>query len=86
TQFIGKLLRKTDNLDEFYKAYDVLVNNDKQANLMFQHLENIRNNLLDPLKMNYTLDKLIQEFPDLDIQKLMQLIRNHHKEVEKNTT
>ncbi|ORU57587.1 ribosome biogenesis factor YjgA [Francisella tularensis] len=86
TQFIGKLLRKTDNLDEIYKAYDVLVNKDKQANLMFQHLENIRNNLLDPLKMNNTLDKLIQEFPDLDIQKLRQLIRNHHKEVEKNTT
>ena len=53
---------------------------------MFQRLENIRNNLLDPLKMNDTLDKLIQEFPDLDIQKLRQLIRNHHKEVEKNTT
>ena len=86
TQFIGKLLRKTDNLDEIYKAYDVLVNIDKQANLMFQRLENIRNNLLDPLKMNDTLDKLIQEFPDLDIQKLRQLIRNHHKEVEKNTT
>lgn len=45
TQFIGKLLRKTDNLDEIHKAYDVLVNKDKQANLMFQRLENIRNNL-----------------------------------------
>ncbi|MDE5004786.1 DUF615 domain-containing protein, partial [Francisella tularensis subsp. holarctica] len=71
---------------ESYKAYDVLVNKDKQANLMFQNLENIRNNLLDQIKMNNTLDKLIQEFPDLDIQKIRQLIRNHHKEVEKNTT
>ena len=86
TQFIGKLLRKTDNLDEIHKAYDVLVNKDKQANLMVQRLENIRNNLLDPFKMNDTLDRLIQEFPDLDIQKLRQLIRNHYKEVEKNTT
>ena len=86
TQFIGKLLRKADNLDEIHKAYDVLVNKDKQANLMFQRLENIRNNLLDPFKMNDTLDRLIQEFPDLDIQKLRQLIRNHYKEVDKNTT
>ncbi|MFV9924663.1 MAG: ribosome biogenesis factor YjgA [Francisella endosymbiont of Hyalomma scupense] len=86
TQFIGKLLRKTDNLDEIHKAYDVLVNKDKQANLMFQRLENIRNNLLDPFKMNDTLDRLIQEFPDLDIQKLRQLIRNHYREIEKNTT
>ncbi|ALB01876.1 hypothetical protein ACH24_04270 [Francisella persica ATCC VR-331] len=86
TQFIGKLLRKTDNLDEIHKAYDVLVNKDKQANLMFKRLENIRNNLLDPFKMHDTLDILIQEFPDLDIQNLRQLIRNHYKEVEKNTT
>lgn len=83
-QFIGKLLRKADNIDEIHKAYDVLVNKDKQANLQFQRLENIRDNLLDPNKTNETFDKLIQEFPDLDIQKLRQLIRNHHKEVEKN--
>ena len=83
TQFIGKLLRKTDNLDEIHKAYNVLVNKDKQANLMFQRLENIRNNLLDPFKMNDTLDRLIQEFPDLDIQKLRQLIRNHYREIKK---
>ncbi|QIW09856.1 ribosome biogenesis factor YjgA [Francisella sp. LA112445] len=83
-QFIGKLLRKTDNLDDIHKAYDVLVNKDKQANLQFQRLENIRDNLLDPNKTNETFEKLIQEFPDLDIQKLRQLIRNHHKEVEKD--
>ncbi|BCD90063.1 hypothetical protein fh0823_02020 [Francisella halioticida] len=84
TQFIGKLLRKTDNLDEIQKAYDIIVNKDKKANLLFQRLENIRDNLLDPNKTNEAFDRLIQEFPDLDIQKLRQLIRNHHKEVEKN--
>ncbi|MED7819241.1 MULTISPECIES: ribosome biogenesis factor YjgA [unclassified Francisella] len=83
-QFIGKLLRKADNVDEIHKAYDILVNKDKQANLQFQRLENIRDNLLDPDKTNETIEKLIQEFPELDIQKLRQLIRNHHKEVEKN--
>ncbi|WP_150466518.1 ribosome biogenesis factor YjgA [Francisella sp. SYW-9] len=83
-QFIGKLLRKLDNLDDVHKAYDILVNKDKQANLQFQRLENIRDNLLDPNKTNETLDKLIQAFPDLDIQKLRQLIRNHHKELEKS--
>ncbi|MED7788579.1 ribosome biogenesis factor YjgA [Francisella sp. 19X1-34] len=83
-QFIGKLLRKTDNLDEIHKAYDVLVNKDKQSNLQFQRLENIRDNLLDHNETNDAFDKLIQDFPNLDIQKLRQLIRNHHKEVEKN--
>ena len=83
TQFIGKFLRKTNNLNEIPKAYDVLVNKDKQENLMFQHLENIHNNLLDPFKMNDILDRLIQEFPNLDIQKLRQLIRNHYREIEK---
>ncbi|API86484.1 ribosome biogenesis factor YjgA [Francisella uliginis] len=83
-QFIGKLLRKADNIDEIHKAYDILVNKDKQANLQFQRLENIRDNLLYPDKTNQTIEKLIQEFPELDIQKLRQLIRNHHKEVEKN--
>jgi ribosome-associated protein len=83
-QFIGKLLRKLDNLDDIHKAYDILVNKDKQVNLQFQRLENIRDNLLDSNKTNETLDKLIQDFPDLGIQKLRQLIRNHHKEVEKD--
>lgn len=83
-QFIGKLLRKADNIDEIHRVYDVLVNKDKQANLQFQRLENIRDNLLDLNKTNETFDRLIQEFPELDIQKLRQLIRNHHKEVEKN--
>ncbi|AJI46976.1 ribosome-associated protein [Francisella philomiragia] len=83
-QFIGKLLRKTDNLEDIHKAYDVLVNKDKDANLMIQRLENIRSNLLDPSKSNATLDKLIEEYANIDVQKLRQLIRNHHKEIEKN--
>lgn len=83
-QFIGKLLRKTDNLEEIYQAYDVLVNKDKSTNLMLQRLENIRSNLLDPSKSNATLDKLIEEYANIDVQKLRQLIRNHHKEIEKN--
>ncbi|QIV96219.1 ribosome-associated protein [Allofrancisella inopinata] len=85
-QFIGKLLRKVDNLDEIQKAYDIIINKDKQANLLFHRLENIRDNLLDSDKdkSNQTLDNLIVEFPDMDIQKLRQLIRSHYKEAEKN--
>lgn len=51
---------------------------------MLQRLENIRSNLLDPSKSNATLDKLIEEYANIDVQKLRQLIRNHHKEIEKN--
>ncbi|AJC48945.1 ribosome-associated protein [Allofrancisella guangzhouensis] len=86
TQFIGKLLRKLDNIDEIQKAYDLIINKDKQINLLFHRLENIRDNLLssDKDKSNQALDSLINEFPDIDIQKLRQLIRSHHKEAEKN--
>ncbi|GAB4223121.1 MAG: ribosome biogenesis factor YjgA [Francisella sp.] len=83
-QYIGKLLRKLDNFDEIYKTYEIVINKDKQTSLKLQRLENIRNNLLDPLKSNETLNNLIQKYPNLDIQKLRQLIRNHHKEIEKN--
>jgi len=83
-QFIGKLLRKADNLEEIQKGYDILVNKDKESNLFMQRLENIRNNLLDVDKSQDALDKLITENPNLDIQKLRQLMRNHYKEVEKN--
>lgn len=83
-QYIGKLLRKIDNLEEIQKIYDGFVSKDKESNLLLQRIENIRNNLLDRDKTNQTLDKLIQEFPNMNIQNLRQLIRNHHKEVEKN--
>ena len=83
-QFIGKLLRKVDNMEEVQKAYDVATNNDKDANLLLQRTENIRNNLVNPEKVKVALDKLIAEHPSVDVQKLRQLIRSHNKEVEKD--
>lgn len=83
-QFIGKLLRKVDNMDELLKAYDVVTNQDKEANLLFHRIENIRDNLVDPEKSKDALEKLIADCPNIDVQKLRQLIRNHTKEVEKS--
>lgn len=84
TQFIGKLLRKVDNMEEIQKAYDVATNNDKDANLLLRRIENIRDNLVNPEKAKVALDKLIAEHPSIDVQKLRQLIRSYRKEVEKN--
>ncbi len=83
-QFIGKLLRKIDNMEEVQKAYDVATNNDKAANLLLQRIENIRYNLVNPEKAKVAFDKLIAEKPGVDLQKLRQLIRNYNKEVEKD--
>ncbi|AXA34040.1 ribosome biogenesis factor YjgA [Francisella adeliensis] len=83
-QFIGKLLRKVDNIEELHKAYDVATNQDKEANLLFHRIENMRDNLVDPEKSKDALEKLIVDCPNIDVQKLRQLIRNHNKEVEKN--
>jgi ribosome-associated protein len=83
-QFVGKLLRNVDNLDEVHKLYDVLVHKDKSSNLLFTRLEKLRDNLLDLNKSPDILDNLISDFPDMDIQKLRQLIRNHNREIEKN--
>lgn len=82
-QFIGKLLRKVDNIEELHKAYDVATNQDKEANLLFHRIENMRDNLVDPEKSKDALEKLIADCPNIDVQKLRQLIRNHNKEVEK---
>ena len=79
-QFIGKLLRNSDNLEEIQQSYDSIINKDKQTNLVLLRLENIRDNLLDSDKSASTLNKIISDKPSIDIQRLRQLIRNHHKE------
>ena len=83
-QFIGKLLRKVDNIEELQKGYYILVNKDKQSNLILQKIEHLRENLLNNEKSKETIQSLINDYPTIDIQHLRQLIRNHNKEVKSN--
>lgn len=83
-QFIGKLLRKVDNLEDIQEAHSKLVNKNKEANLVFHRLEHIREALLASETADSMLQQVLEEFPGIDIQNLRQLIRNHHKEMEKN--
>ncbi len=83
-QFIGKLLRKVDNLEDIQEAHSKLVNKNKEANLVFHRLEHIREALLASETADSMLQQVLEEFPEIDIQNLRQLIRNHHKEMEKN--
>ena len=84
TQFIGKLLRKVDNLEEIQEGHDKLTNKSKEANLMLHRLEHIRDAILDKDRSDDIMQQVIAEFPEIDIQLMRQLIRNHYREVEKN--
>ncbi len=83
-QFIGKMLRKVDNLEEIQIQYDKQTSQNKEANVLLQRLEHIREILVDKEKSAEMLQQIIGEMPELDVQLLRQLIRNHYKEVEKN--
>lgn len=80
-QFIGKLMRKIDT--ELIEK--VLRQDQQQANLdkrLFKQLEILRANLLSGSEE--TLQELILDHPDIDIQHLRQLIRQTQKEQDKN--
>ena len=80
-QFIGKIMRKTDT--ELIEK--VLKRDQHNANLnkrFFKQLEILRDELLTGSEE--TLQTLILDHPDLDIQYLRQIIRQTQKEQDQN--
>lgn len=72
-QFIGKLMRRLDNLEEIQKAYDELLKGDKLSNQHFQLIEKWRTRLMSDDQN--ALTEFIQKYPNEHIQQLGQLIR-----------
>ena len=79
-QYIGKMLREVDI--EPIKARIEEVQEGKAAQSAdFHHLERLRERLIQGDKE--ALNTVIESYPDVDMQKLRQLVRNTKKEMEK---
>lgn len=75
-QYIGKLMRKED-CDPIQAKFDEWDGATRSQLAKFHKLERWRDRLLTN---DDTIGELMQEYPDLDIQRLRSLIRNARKE------
>ncbi|MDX8389096.1 MAG: ribosome biogenesis factor YjgA [Mariprofundaceae bacterium] len=76
-KFIGKLLRSVD-ISSIQKAANSIGLQQRQETDAFHKLEELRDRLLE--EGDAAMSELISEFPDMDRQKLRQLIRQANKE------
>jgi ribosome-associated protein len=77
-QFIGKLMRKAENIDDIRAAYQKIVNIGQEHTKIQHQCEQWRDKLMDD--GNSALQGFINDFPAADVQHLRQLIRNAQKE------
>jgi ribosome-associated protein len=73
----AKILLETD-LEPIYQAIEVMANKHQQETAKFIRLEALRDDLIT--QGNNAVEALITEFPNIERQKLKQLIRNAAKE------
>ena len=82
-QYLGKLMRFLDEeeLEAIQKRLDAIQGITRPETAKLQFLENYRDKLISH---DETVTKLIEQFPDMDIQNMRTLIRNARKEKEQN--
>jgi ribosome-associated protein len=80
-QFIGVLMRKID-VGPIRQAVLEIDEGQKNKIREFQHLELLRDSLIE--EDDSVIEKIISRFPDADIQRLRQFIRNARKEKKEN--
>ncbi|WP_440876227.1 ribosome biogenesis factor YjgA [Thalassotalea sp. PLHSN55] len=76
-RYIAKVLSETD-LAPINQALDVMANKHQQETAKFNHLENLRDALIE--QGNDKIESLLNETPSLERQKLRQLVRQASKE------
>jgi ribosome-associated protein len=82
-QYLGKLMRFLDEaeLDTIQKRLDAIQGVSKAETAKLHHLESHRDRLIED---DETFTKMIEQYPDMDIQNMRTLIRNARKEKESN--
>ena len=82
-QYLGKLMRFLDEeeLDAIQKRLDAIQGVSKAETAKLHHLESYRDRLI---ANDETFTKMIEQYPDMDIQNMRTLIRNARKEKEAN--
>lgn len=82
-QYLGKLMRFLDEeeLDAIQKRLDAIQGISKAETAKLHHLESYRDRLIAD---DAAFTKMIEQYPDMDIQNMRTLIRNARKEKETN--
>ena len=82
-QYLGKLMRFLDEaeLDTIQKRLDAIQGVSKAETAKLHQLESYRDRLIAD---DEAFTKMIEQFPDMDIQNMRTLIRNARKEKETN--
>jgi ribosome-associated protein len=82
-QYLGKLMRFLDEeeLNAIQKRLDAIQGVSKAETAKLHHLESYRDRLI---ANDETFTKMIEQYPDMDIQNMRTLIRNARKEKEIN--
>jgi len=80
-QFIGKLMRDVDHT-AIIEQFEIIESPHQMMNKTFHHLEDLREELISG--GNDVIGNVISEYPDIDKQKLRQLVKNAKKEKEHN--
>ena len=82
-QYLGKLMRALDNeeLESIQKRLDAIQGVSKAETAKLHFLENYRDRLI---ANDDAFTKMIEQYPDMDIQNMRTLIRNARKEKEQN--
>ena len=82
-QYLGKLMRSLDDeeLESIQKRLDAIQGVSKAETAKLHFLENYRDRLI---ANDDAFTKMIEQYPDMDIQNMRTLIRNARKEKEHN--
>ncbi|MGB2426502.1 MAG: ribosome biogenesis factor YjgA [Alteromonas sp.] len=80
-QFLGKLMRSRDT-SPIEQAILVLTNQHRMANAQFHHLEVLRDKIVK--YGDSAIEDVLTEYPQLERQKLRQLVRKINKEQQQN--
>jgi len=78
--YIAKTLRTTESIAEIQHALDVLKNKHKQADVILHQIELLRDELIT--KGDARINTLLEQHPNLERQRMRQLVRQATKEVE----
>ena len=76
---VGKMLRKRDN-EELLDAVNGIDQKNRQMNARFHHIEAWRDRLVDG--GDQELSELLDQYSDINVQTLRQMIRNAQKEAK----
>ncbi|AXV66439.1 MULTISPECIES: ribosome biogenesis factor YjgA [Pseudoalteromonas] len=78
--YIAKVLRTTENVDEIQAMIDIMLNKNNQADVLMNKIEKLRDDLIK--QGDDLINPTIEQYPSLERQKMRQLVRNATKEVK----